>query len=64
MTIEELLDMRVGDVLQLGLGGIQLLRDKRESSTRIVLLAEGVDAEKVLALVTQLYAVSKEPIPC
>lgn len=61
MTIEELLEMRVGDVLQRSLDGVQILRDGRARQTRIILLAQGADAAKLLAFVTQL---TKEPQVC
>jgi hypothetical protein len=56
MTLEELLEMRVGDVLTQDLNGVQLLRDVRNGVTRIILLANGAEAEYLIAVVQALSA--------
>lgn len=65
MTIEELLQMRVGDVLDTDVDGVQVLRDVRSGDLRVILLARGEEAEYLMALVEQLSNPnSKESQPC
>lgn len=65
MTVEELLELRVGDVLTQGLDGVQLLRDSRGGVTRVILLANGEEAEYLISVVEALSSTpSKETPSC
>lgn len=65
MTLEELLELRVGDVLTQDLDGVQVLRDSRSGVTRVILLANGEQAEYLISVVEALNRPpGKEPASC
>lgn len=64
MTIEELLEMRVGDVLQEEPEGMQVLKDSRDGKARVILFATGEHAEYLLRLIANFTQKEKEAAPC
>jgi hypothetical protein len=64
MTLEELMQLKLSDVLTEEPGGLQVLRDTREGKLRVLLFATGDDAAWLLRFLETISLMEKELPQC